>query len=253
MSSSSDHSVASCSPAAWFDVLRRIIEIKQDRVPVRISVPSRARPAEETRGEAGFLTPLTERHLGDDGLIETFVRWRNQNLTGYLDQRPVTYAGTSRWLEKTVLDPLRMAFLVHWGDRLIGRCGFVNLTPHDQEADGLVRGERGGGMGFLFDAQVAGLNWIFRNIGSGSVVARVLNTNDLALENCRRMGYDLIPFASNPVYRRVTPEGSRLLDCGRDEERLPGVELHSIRLSREAFFRSNAEFVAGGNGEEGQG
>lgn len=243
--------MSSLPPAEWFDVLRLILEIKQDRRPVRIPIRSRSNGAPGSGRETGCLVPLTERHLLDASLVTTFVRWRNQNLAGYLDQRPVTEAGTRAWLERTVLDPLRMAFLVFWEDRMIGRCGFVNLTPGDQEADGLVRGERGGGMNFLFEAQVAGLDWIFWHVRSGSVVARVLSTNDLALENCRRMGYDLAPFATIPVYRRVTPEGAQLLDNGRDEERLPGVELYSIRLSREAFFRANAEFLSGPRGEQG--
>lgn len=230
------------SPSEWFDVLRFLLDVKQDRTHVRI-------PVSDDRGsEIGHLEPLTVRHLGDPALVETFVRWRNQNLSGYLDQRPVTVSGTEAWLRETVCSPLRLAFLIFHGEKLIGRCGFVKLTPTDQEADGLVRGERGGGMNFLFQAQVAGLDWIFRNIGSESVVARVLSDNELALHNCERMGYDLTPFATSDVYRRMSPAGDQLLDEGSAAERIPGVRLHSIRLSRAGFYGANAGLVSGRSG-----
>jgi len=215
----------------WFGALRLLGEFKSGSRTCRI-------PIFDERGQdVGHLEPLTAKHIGDPHLIDTFVRWRNQARRGHLDQRPVHPEGTAAWLFDVVTDPLRLANLIYFQDRLVGRAGFVKLTPTQQEADSLVRGERGGGMAFMHWAQMSGLVWGFLVTGSQSVVADIVSDNHLALENCRRLGYENVPFRSRTLYRTATPDGEVWTTAGRPEDAVPDVSLHSYRLHDTAFFR----------------
>ncbi len=218
-------------PPGWEETLSYLTAVKTGSVALRI-------PVKNGHGEVvGALVPLTVEHLGDGDLIETFVRWRNQNREGWLDQRPVTPEATRRWLEAVVRVPNRMSFLILWGDRPVGRCGFLNLTPEDNESDGLVRGERGGGYHFMRDAQIAGICWKFERLGISSIWSKVLSTNERAQASCESLGYRMEPFDSRPVYRQHYPDGNVLTEEG-DGELCPDLRILYLRLTREGFYNS---------------
>jgi RimJ/RimL family protein N-acetyltransferase len=217
--------------AATQQQLELLCDAKSGKLPLWI-------PIRDSGGaDIGHLEPLTERHLGDDALIERFVRWRNQNLAGWLDQRQVTGQSTRRWLQDVVTNPTRLTFLIYLGKRIIGRCGLLNLTRDDNEADGLIRGERGGGLYFMFYANVAMLAWEFDELGIDSVFSKVLSTNDAAIESCRRLGFSLPPFAVRTLYRHDCPDGIVLRENGTPDQEVPGAQLLYVRLSK-ANFRS---------------
>lgn len=188
--------------------------------------------------EVGRLAPLTQDHLGDDWLVSTFVRWRNQNREGWLDQRPVTAEGTHRWLQEAVENPVRMSFLIYFGERLVGRCGFLDLSAAENESDGLVRGERGGGPEFIHCANVAGLTWQFSELGLSTVRSKVLSSNVFAVEGCRKLGYAMTPFAAREVFRHEDRQGVVFREQGLPEQELPDVRLLYLRLSKTDFNRA---------------
>lgn len=216
----------------WFGIVRRICNIKSGEKKLCI-------PIVNDKGcGIGHLEPITALHLQNEELLKTFVRWRNQNRVGYLDQRPVTMEGTRLWLIDIVANPARVAYLIYCGDRLVGRTGFVKLKPWELEADSLVRGEHGGGILFMHWAQVASLIWTFASLSIQFVVADIVSVNELAIENCHRLGYDLEPFLRRPLYRTIYPEGEFWEPRGGvDASLIPGIELHSFRLREKAFYQ----------------
>jgi hypothetical protein len=215
----------------WFDVLRLIVDLKQGRRECRI-------PIVDANGQrVGRLEPISLRHLGDDELVRRFVRWRNQNLAGYLDQRPTTEAETAEWLIDVVTNPTRIAFLAYAGETLVARCGNVQMRPWQMMSDGLVRGEQGGGMRFIHHSQIAGIIWSFRWLRFETMHSKVLSTNDMALESCRSLGYDMRPYKSNPIYRKNLPTGVVIEEFGEPSERIPDVTLQYFQLKPESFFR----------------
>jgi hypothetical protein len=217
-------------PHHWFEVLRRVCLIKSGKVDLRIPI------VDDAGREVGHLEPITARHLIDQELLSTFVRWRNQNRVGYLDQRPVTEESTRSWLIDVATNPLRMAYLIFCEGRLVGRSGFVKLKPWEREADSLVRGERGGGMWFMHWAQMAGILWESQCLGSQSLVADVVSENELALENCWRLGYDREPFQRRRLFRTLFPDGEFWGVQGNESDVVPAVELLTFRLREQNFF-----------------
>jgi hypothetical protein len=217
---------ASC----WFAAVRWLVDVKQGVLPLAVPI------LDEQGIELGELRPITVEHLQDEALLERFVVWRNQHRLGYLDQRPVTLAGVRRYVEDVVYNPTRVSFLAYCEGRPIARMGAVRIGPHEHESDGLVRGERGGGMQFVHQAQLTGMILLFHALNQTSIISRVLSTNDLARESCTSLGYDMTPVVSQPVYRIRHADGDMLETTGRADELVEGVTLDTFRLNREGFF-----------------
>lgn len=218
------------SASRWFDAVRWLVDVKQGVLPLAVSI------LDEQGIKLGELRPITVEHLQDEALLERFVVWRNKHRLGYLDQRPVTLAGVRRYVEDVVHNPTRVSFLAYCEGRPIARMGAVRIGPHEHESDGLVRGERGGGMQFVHCAQLTAMVLLFHALNQTSIVSRVLSTNDLARESCASLGYDMTPVISRPVYRIRHADGDMLETIGRPEELIEGVTLDTFRLCRQAFF-----------------
>jgi len=218
----------------WFDALRWLVDVKQGRRPLAVPV------LDDRAEEIGVLRPITVSHLSDEQLMQRFVVWRNQNRTGYLDQRPVTLDGVRRYVEDVVYSPTRLTFLAYFEGRPIARLGAVRIGPSEHEADGLVRGERGGGIQFMHRAQLSSMLLLFYALNHRSIIARVLSTNDLARESCRSLGFDMRPVSSQQVFRIRHLDGDTLEMCGDPSERIVGVTLDTFRLQRDGFLNTMA-------------
>lgn len=219
----------------WFDALRWLVDVKQGRRPLAVPI------LDDCAQEIGVLRPITVAQLADQSLLERFVVWRNQHRTGYLDQRPVTLDGVRRYVEDVVYNPTRLTFLAYFEGRPIARLGAVRIGPVEHESDGLVRGERGGGIQFMHRAALAEMIVLFHALDQRSMVSRVLSTNELALDSCAAKGYDMRPVVSHPIYRIRHPEGDTLETTGDPADRVPGVTLDTFRLQRDAFFAAMAQ------------
>ena len=219
----------------WFDALRWLVDVKQGVRPLAV-------PILDDRGEEiGVLRPITVAHLGDESLLERFVVWRNRHRTGYLDQRPVTLDGVRRYVEDVVYNPTRLTFLAYFEGRPIARMGAVRIGPTEHESDGLVRGERGGGMHFMHWAQLAGMILVFYALNQRSSISRVLSTNELAVDSCVTKGYEMRAVVSQSIFRVRHPNGDTLETSGDPVDRVAGVTLDTFRLQRDAFFAAMAE------------
>lgn len=221
--------------ARWFESLRWMTLVKQGKVKVSIPI------LDLSGREIGVLRPIDYDDLLNEPLLEQFVRWRNQNLEGYLDQRPVSIEGVKRYVEDVVFNPTRISFLAICDGRPIARMGAVKITPIDHEADGLVRGERGGGIRFLYYAQISGLAFLFKLFDHQRALARILSSNELAIENCLGFGYEKNPIVDQPIYRKIHTNGFTFETSGAVEEALKGVSLKTFQLNQAAFWKRLAD------------
>jgi hypothetical protein len=217
--------------ARWFELLRWMTLVKHGKVKVSIPI------LDLSGRETGVLRPIDYDDLLNEPLLEQFVRWRNQNLEGYLDQRPVSIEGVKRYVEDVVFNPTRISFLAICDGKPIARMGAVKITPIEHEADGLVRGERGGGIRFLYYAQISALTFLFKLFNHERLIARILSSNDLAIENCSSFGYDIEPIVEQPIYRKVHDMGLTLETSGNADEILEGVTLKTLQLTRKSFYQ----------------
>jgi hypothetical protein len=215
---------------SWFEWLRKLQDLKQGRIEFSVPVIN------WDGSQVGHLELLTQKHLDDETLVPMFCRWRNQNRAGWLDQRIVDVSSTTEWLRDVVSNPRRFAHLIYCADKIVGRCGSVNMTPSALESDSLVRGERGGGLYFMHWAQISALIWTFRASGVSHVVSKVVSTNFAALESCQRLGYDMNQIQSRPLYRDDTVDGLVIREQGRTDQLIEGQSLYFVTLDRDAFY-----------------
>lgn len=185
--------------------------------------------------EVGHLEPITRKHIDDEGLIKSFVEWRNRNLTGWLDQRPVTHEGTRKWMSHVIDETDRMNFLIYYGRKLVGRCGLINLHREWHESDGLIRGEIGGGIFFMHQTQSACIQWLIDNLKQRLIVSKVLTSNTSGLNSAISLGYDEKSFQHVPIYRKSLQGGDLLTESGEQDELLRDVELCYLYLRKEDF------------------
>jgi len=197
--------------------LARVAEIKRPETPRVLPV------VDFDQNVIGRVVSCTQDLADDRTLIETFVRWRNQNLAGWLDQRPVTQEGTERWFRKALADPSRLNILFYAGDKLIGRGGMIELSRDSYMSDGIVRGERGGGINFMHFSNFACMSWDFANLGISTIYSKVLATNEMALSATKLLGYEIL--GSVPLYVKNTPSGTLIT-----EEAEEGLVVHPARL-----------------------
>jgi hypothetical protein len=213
----------------WFEALRWMICLKQGKVKIKIPI------LDAIGKEIGFLRPIDYDDLLNEPLLEQFVQWRNQNLVGYLDQRPVNIEGVRKYVEDVVFNPTRLSFLAFYDGLPIARLGAVKICRTDHETDGLVRGERGGGIRFLYFAQISIFAFLFRLFTHKRFIARILSTNDLALENCLSFGCDKEPILEQPIYRISCNDGIKLETSGEMDEKVEGVTLKTYQVTEISF------------------
>ncbi|MGL4460736.1 MAG: hypothetical protein ACRC1K_01170 [Planctomycetia bacterium] len=216
-------------PPAAPAVLERLERLRTGAETMRVPI------RDDSGRPVGRLEPVTWKHAADDTLVETFVRWRNQNREGWLDQRPVSFEGTKKWLTAMLAAPDRLLTLFYWNETLIGRTGFVALGADRYLTDGLVRGERGGGRDFLYWTSLANAKNEFEITGVKEFYVKILSSNELAIQNSDRLGLETV--TAVPVYKHESEAGVEILEHGEKQQLIPGVLLVYRRLTRVAFDR----------------
>jgi hypothetical protein len=179
----------------------------------------------------GRIECMTFEDLDNEALIATFVRWRNQYREGWLDQREVTLDSTRAWMRRALESDERLNRLFYFHDRLIGRGGMVDFCRHGYMSDGLVRGERGGGMSFIPFVNFACMGWDFENLDLHWMDSKVIDSNTTALHSTELLGYRVI--RSVPLY--VASDGQIT------ETASPGSVVHNSRLCYLRVSRADFE------------
>jgi perosamine synthetase len=144
------------------------------------------------KGRNGYLMPVCDLHRDDPRLVAELARWREENYFAFPSQFPVTIEGTTRWLQKGILEnPDRLLLLVL--DRCGHAMGHVGLTEYgndrsEVEIENIVRGVKDAAPGLMSRAMLAMLGWA-RDAGARHFHLRVFNDNPHAVNFYRRLGF----------------------------------------------------------------
>jgi perosamine synthetase len=182
--------------------------------------------AVELASDSGYLLPVCELHAGDERLIETLARWRDDNQHAYPTRFPVTLEGTARWLRAGVLDVEdRMLFLVcdRFG-RPVGHLGFASALQGERsvEVDNVVRGERDA-PGLMSLAMHALCAWAEEALGPETIVLRVLSDNAHAIAFYERLGF--VHDGLEPLHTVVDGERTSLVPAAEAD-----ADAHFLRM-----------------------
>jgi len=198
----------------------------------------------------GYVTPITKSSLDNLELIGKMTAWRNRMRTCFLTQSPVTVEKTRAFLASTVLaDPTRMLFIVHSPTQPVGTLGVKvgppwvhGAGPRGCEGGGrrlaelanLLRGTREGHPRLMYQAEMALMDWAFRELDIDIFWTAVPSNNRLALTLHQSAGFR--PTALIPLYK-VEKDGQTHLEVGDAGNESPdGLYAQRIELERVDFM-----------------
>jgi RimJ/RimL family protein N-acetyltransferase len=142
----------------------------------------------------GTLVFLNEKSANDQVLLSALTLWRRKFKEHFLTQFEPTVERTERWLKNVVLkDDTRIFFLIfdHSG-KAIGHFGACNIVEHQAELDNVLRGEWSDDPRFMSYAVMAGLDWLYGELGVARIILHVFSNNEKAIGLYKRMGFSAI-------------------------------------------------------------
>ena len=83
---------------------------------------------------------VTDRMLGEPGLLDSFAAWRDGSQRAFLKLVDVTGEGTYLWARKIVRTPNRILFVIKIAGRPIGHIGYAEVGSGFEVCD-VLRGE----------------------------------------------------------------------------------------------------------------
>ena len=200
--------------------------------------------------QIGYVTPITSSTLQDAKLIGDMTAWRNRMRTCFLTQAAVTVEKTKQFLETTILkDPTRMLFIVHSLNQPVGTLGIKigppwvhGAGPRTVEGDGrglaelanLLRGTREGHPRLMYQAEMALMDWAFRELDIELFWTAVPSNNRLALTLHQSAGFRATELI--PLYR-VEKDGQTHMEVGNAGDKSPDdLYAQRIELTRADFM-----------------
>jgi hypothetical protein len=198
----------------------------------------------------GYLTPITKSALENADVIGKMTAWRNRMRNYFLTQSPVTAEKTRAFLAGSVLgDPTRMLFIVHSLTHPVGTVGIKvgppwvhGAGPRGSESGGrrlaelanLLRGTREGHPRLMYQAELALMDWVFRELDVDMFWTAVPSNNRLALTLHQSAGFK--PTKLIPLYK-VEKDGQTSLVPGDAGDVSPdGLYAQRIELERSDFM-----------------
>jgi len=168
-------------------------------------------PIEADGATIGSLVPIGPWALADDHHIDLICQWRQAAMKMFFAQFESTPERTRQYLaQRSVGEANRILFFIHDADdRCVGHGGFSGIGGETAELDNLMRGVSGGHPALIQHAERTLLTWLFAEMGSDEVTARVISYNWLVIELHERLGFRRR--ASFPLKKTTHDDGLVLL------------------------------------------
>jgi RimJ/RimL family protein N-acetyltransferase len=169
----------------WPAAERKLADAKSTAHPLRFQI------RDEAGGSVATLRSLTTSDLGDDRLVATLARWREENKDRFLTIVPFDPEGTRRWMERfPVGDPKRILFLVEGPDgELLGHYGLLLIGPGEAEIDNTLRGSVRCPAGLFGQVAQTIIRWAIDELGARRLIVRVMSNNPVAIRHQERNGF----------------------------------------------------------------
>ena len=150
----------------------------------------------------GRLVPIGPWIINEKDKIELIHSWRSRAMRMFLTQFDSTYEKTLSYLKNlSIGQEGRILFLMYdSNDQFIGHIGIANVDGRIGELDNLIRGVRTNHPRLVYFAEIALLNWCFKNLEITESDVRVLSYNFLVISLHEEVGYvrsESIPLLKN--------------------------------------------------------
>lgn len=186
----------------------------------------------------GYLVPVGEWILSDEPKIELIRAWRQKTMRMFLTQFESTFDKTLGYLKNLSIEQKgRIFFLLYDdSDRFVGHMGIADVDGLKGELDNLMRGVEGGHPRLVYFAEIALLNWCFKNLGITESDVRVLSYNWLVLSLHEEVGYKHL---ENIPLKKISKDGFIFHDVSRLEDSNVKYACSKMILKRDDFYKVN--------------
>jgi hypothetical protein len=160
----------------------------QDAMDSRINV------SDKEQNTIGYLLPVGKWILCDEQKIEKIRLWRQKSMRMFLTQFDSTFDKTLDYLKSlSIAQEGRLFFLLYdASDQFIGHLGLADVDGIKGELDNLMRGVYGGHPNLVHFAELALLDWSFKNLDIVESDVRVLSYNWMVVSLHEEVGYKLV-------------------------------------------------------------
>ena len=194
---------------------------------------------DKRKNTIGKLVPVGDWILDDKDKIELIRSWRQRTMRMFLTQFESTYEKTFGYLKNlSIAQEGRIFFLIYDTDnRFIGHMGIADVDGKTGELDNLMRGVEGGDPRLVYFAEIALLDWCFKNLEITESDVRVLSYNWLVISLHEEVGYvhkEKIPL------NKKTKDGVTFHDDVGDSESNVKYSCVKMLLKREVFYEANS-------------
>lgn len=194
---------------------------------------------DKRKNTIGKLVPVGDWILDDKDKIELIRSWRQRTMRMFLTQFESTYEKTFGYLKNlSIAQEGRIFFLIYDTDnRFIGHMGIADVDGKTGELDNLMRGVEGGDPRLVYFAEIALLDWCFKNLEITESDVRVLSYNWLVISLHEEVGYvhkEKIPL------NKKTKDGVTFHDVVGDSESNVKYSCVKMLLKREVFYEANS-------------
>ena len=167
------------------DIIRQYKALKSDlKNEYRIEIKNQD-------GPIGFLVPIDQKLIENKNIIQSLVKWRNENMRFFLTRFKASEDRTYNWLKDIVLtSDDRILFVIFENEqKAVGNIGLCNITEKSAEIDNVLKGEKTEKNGFMFFAQIALIKWAISNLKIDDIYLNVISDNDNAIRFYSKLGF----------------------------------------------------------------
>jgi hypothetical protein len=186
----------------------------------------------------GYLVPVGEWILSDEQKIELIRSWRQRAMRMFLTQFESTFVKTLGYLKNLSIEQSgRIFFLLYDdSDRFVGHMGIADVDGSKGELDNVMRGLDGGHPRLIYFAEVALLNWCFKNLGISESDVRMLSYNWFVIALHEEVGYK---FVENISLKKIFKDGIVFHDVTSPEDSNVKYGCTKMLLNKETFYNLN--------------
>ncbi|HZW14244.1 MAG TPA: hypothetical protein VFF81_13770 [Noviherbaspirillum sp.] len=186
----------------------------------------------------GRLVPVGDWILSDIDKVELIRAWRQRAMRMFLTQFESTYERTYGYLKNlSIAQDGRIFFLLYDEEgRFVGHMGIADVDGKSGELDNLMRGLDGGDPRLVYFAEIALLDWCFKNLGINESDVRVLSYNWLVISLHEEVGYTT---QENIPLKKSSKDGVTFHDLSSAEESNVKYSCTKMLLKKDNFYKVN--------------
>jgi RimJ/RimL family protein N-acetyltransferase len=185
--------------------------------------------------QIGKLVPVGDWILEDKNKVELISTWRQKTMRMFLTQFESSYESTLKYLKNlAIAQESRILFLIYDAtEKLIGHIGIAEVDGNRGELDNLMRGQEGGDSRLIFFAEIALLNWSFKNLGIKHSEVLVLSYNWMAISLHEEVGFT---FVSNSRLKKYEKDAVIFHKAVTEEDSNVNYSITKMLLKKDLFY-----------------